>query len=470
MANRKIYGNDGEWAVVIKAQDETSKKVLQEEQDLQKQGKLRYKEELDKQLEFKSKIMKNQMDNKQDELSFHKAQALAMRDYENSKKNEDRSYMRIFMNNNQVDLDKKYQQQQSDLEVSKILERDRVRMLQLELENEKRLEMINKNKRVQEEQEELQRQQMEKLKRAQMEGIEKLKDKDMIDKKIEQMKGLEASYKEFYEKRTKSLENKMKLYQPYVDSNNYKQELIRKRNEEWESLNNKKIELKEKAAADNRVKVINQLKSELEKQIEEKQRLKELELNEGKKEQIIAITKAREEEIERTLERYKRLRERDELKRVYEQQLTEREKLNLQSKRMDSRERLLHNEMLMNLNQNKVIAFPGVPGIHLKESPIKQTFNRVYPAENQRKTQNSYANDDYRIPKQSLTPPPYLEVSKSYEYSSFSKNYAYPDPHKHNPITNPLGSYLPRVLPGERIIRVLNSHSKLALAGNALFK
>jgi hypothetical protein len=94
------------------------------------------------------------------------------------------------------------------------------------------MENMAKMKRIKDEQEELSRQNLERKKKQQNLGIEKLKDKEMIDKKIEEMKGLEASYREFYEKRMKNLDQKMKSFQPIMESNLHKQELINKRNEE----------------------------------------------------------------------------------------------------------------------------------------------------------------------------------------------------------------------------------------------
>ena len=97
MANKRVFANEGEWAAVIKAQDNISKKILQEEQEIQKQAKIRYKEELDKQLKMKDKMIKSQFDDKQEEKTFHKAQELAMKNFEYSKKQDDRSYQHLFL-------------------------------------------------------------------------------------------------------------------------------------------------------------------------------------------------------------------------------------------------------------------------------------------------------------------------------------------------------------------------------------
>ena len=100
-----------------------------------------------------------------------------------------------------------------------MIEQEKIKKVQNELEQERLMENMAKMKRIKDEQEELSRQNLERKKKQQNLGIEKLKDKEMIDKKIEEMKGLEESYREFYEKRMKNLDQKMKSFQPIMDSN-----------------------------------------------------------------------------------------------------------------------------------------------------------------------------------------------------------------------------------------------------------
>ena len=165
------------------------------------------------------------------------------------------------------------------------------------------------------------------------------------------------------------------------------------------------------------------------------------------------------------LEKEKKAKEREELRLALEKQLAEREALAKRNVLMDPREKKIHQEMLKNLNDNRFIAFPGVPGVHMNESPIKQNFARVYgnQVDSMRENENFYK-------KNSKTPQPFLDVSKSHEYGIHKKNYVFPDPYKHDPITNPIGSELPRVLPGQRSLKVPQSQSRLAMAGNAVFK
>ena len=101
----------------------------------------------------------------------------------------------------------------------------------------------------------------------------------------------------------------------------------------------------------------------------------------------------------------------------------------------------------------------------MNESPIKQNFARVYgnQVDSMRENENFYK-------KNSKTPQPFLDVSKSHEYGIHKKNYVFPDPYKHDPITNPIGSELPRVLTGQRSLKIPQSQSRLAMAGNAVFK
>ena len=461
MAFKRVNPAEGDWSKVIKAQDDISKHVIQEEIDLQRQSKIRYKEELDRQLQYKSHLLKNQLQDKNDEFSFHVAQQLAMKDFENNKKLQDRSHMVLIQTNNQVDLDKRNKMMAYMTEQEKNTEQDRIKRAQQEIEAERQRESIVRNRRIQEEQEEIRRQNYEKEIKARMANVEKLQDKKMIEKRIEFMEKAESGYREFYEKRMQDLDQRMKNFQPIMDSAMNRQELIRRRNEEWEKMMQEKNALQAQIDEENRIRNASMLKNLLESQIEARNKQKVNEVQEDKYYKVIAQNKAMEEENWKLYERERRTREQEELKRVYEEQLKERDQMVMQNLSMNNAEKRMHGEMLNSLKQNKIIAFPGVPGSHTTESPIKRVFKKVYG-----NTDRSY--DSFDRNKFSLTPPPFVE--QAFESNSYRKNYNFPDPYKHNPITNPIGAELPRVLPGQRITKGPQSHSKLAMAANNLFK
>lgn len=465
MAKRNQIVDKGEWAAVIKAQDETSKVVLKEEEDLQKQSKIRYKEELDKQLQYKNKVNKGEFSEKQQEMSFLVAQGLAMRNFESKKKQEDKSYLQIFMNDNQNDQLKRTKLEQKNLKYQKALEQQRIQTVQEELEKQHKKELEFKNNRVKMEQEELKRLNAERIRQATINDLEKFKDKAMINSQIEEMKSMEASYKVFYEKRMQNMEKKLKNFQPIMESNQNKQDFINKRNREWEKVNLEKQMIRAQTEETKKIRDAFDLKCTLEKQIEDKQKGKEQEVIEYKKDQIAAKSRAREEELERQLERDRKQKDREQLNLAYSKQLEERKKQDMQSVLMDPREKKFHEGILRDLNDHKLLAFPGVPGVHSTESPIKRSYNLIYASPNEKKLDTSLVSK-----KTSKTPPPFFDISASYELNLTKRNYNFPDPLKHDPITNPIGSILPRVLPGERIVKGFQSHSRLAQAGNALFK
>jgi myosin heavy subunit len=461
MAYRRVSPVEGEWSKVIKAQDEISRQVMQEEIDLQRQSKIRYKEELDKQLLYKSHQLKNQQQDKNDEFSFHVAQQLAMKDFENKKKMQDRNHLMIIQNNNQNDLEKRQKMMNLMTEQEKNAEQERIRKTQQDLETERLRENFMKNKRIQDEQDEIRRQNQEKAQKARMASLEKQQDKKMIEKRIDQMKNAESGYREFYDKRMQELDQRMKNLQPVLDSAANRQELIRRRNEDWEKMMQEKIALQDQIDEENRIRNSLLLRNSLENQIEERQKQRFQEIETDKFYKKVAQSKAAEEENRKFYEREKRAREQEELKRVYEQQLVDKDREVMQNLSMNQAEKKIHSDLLNSLQQNKIVAFPGVPGSHSTESPIKKVFRKVYGQASDR----SY--DSFDRNKFSLTPPPFVE--QAFE-NSYRKNYNFPDPYKHNPITNPIGAELPRVLPGERITRAPQSHSKLAMAGNNLFK
>ena len=462
MAFRRANPGEGDWSKVIKAQDEISKQVMQEELDLQRQSKIRYKEALDKQLQYKSHLIKNQLQDKNAELSFHNAQKLAIKDFENNKKTQDRSHMMLIQTNNRVDIEQKNKMMSYLTEQEKAAEKERLKRAQQEIEAERLSEARARNARINEEKEQIRKQNYEKELRARMAGVEKLQDKKMIEKRIEVMGKAEAGYREFYDKKLQELEVRMKGLKPVADSEANRQELIRRRNVEWEKMMQEKNAIQAQIDEESRVRNANMLKNSLESQIKDKHKQKADEVEGDKYFKVIAQNKASEEESRKLYERERKAREQKDLKRVYEQQLKERDQVFIQNLSMNHAEKKIHNEMLNDLKQNKIIAFPGVPGSHSTESPIKRVFGKIYG----QTTDRSYDNFDRS--KFSLTPPPY--GGQAYEASSYRKNYNFPDPYKHNPITNPIGAELPRVLPGQRITRVPHSHSKLAMAANNLFK
>jgi hypothetical protein len=456
MATRKPAHEQSEWAIVIKAQDQASQKLLKEEQDLQKKIKIRYKQELDKQLQAKDLVNKSAIDYRNDEKIFSTAQQIAIKNYECQKKNNDRSYQKIFLDAGKEDLDKKNKLIQLQLTKEKITEQERIKRTQMELETEKLIEMASKSKRIKQEQEEFNRQEAEKMKKIQMDKQQQINDRKMIEKKIEEMKSKENSYKEFYEKKIKDLETKMKNYKPVIDTDIEKQEFIRKRNEEWETTTKEKQLLKQKLDEEAKNRAVSEMKYELEKQIDYKKIYKNNEIQESIKHQQIAKFIAHQEKMKQEIEYDKKIKEKEQLRNVYDQQIQEKNNQHLQEFLMDQREKRIHEGVLRNLYGGGLVSFPSVPGVHTTEPPIKQLFDKIYPDDK---------NDSDSTPGKNL----YQNQSRSYENSPNKNNYFFPDPYKHDPITNPIGSSLRRVLPGERATRNLQSHSRLAMAGNRIF-
>lgn len=452
---------EGDWAKVIKAQDQISNQIIKEEQEIQKQSKIRYKEELDKQMQLKNSMLKYNQQNKSEEFSFHVAQQMAMKEFESKKKLLDRSHFLIVQNGNKEDTENKVKIESYQTERERTVEQERIRRVQQELENERIKEISFKNKRIAEEQEAIRRAEQGKALKVRLENWERLKDKKMIEDKMSEMKNVEGQYRELYEKRTQEQEKRLQNYQPVLESGLNKQELIRRRNEEWEKTMQEKVRIQSQIDEENRIRNLNTLKTSLETQIEQKYQQKAQEIQEDKFYMKIAKSKAQEDERIRLNQREKRTKDQEDLKKVYEEQLKERDLQLMQGMSMNYNEKKMHNELLSNLNQNKLVAFPGVPGSHLAESPIKRVYKKIYGNPTDRSV------DSIERTKFSSTPQPFAD--KSYEYIG-RKNYNFPDLFKHDPITNPIGAEVPRVLPGQRVTRAPQSHSKLALAGNTLFK
>ena len=229
---KKTEVKGGEWVTVIKAQDETSKLLMKQENEIKQQSKLLYKAELDKQLNEKHKILKEYSVDKQDELKFLKAQQEAVKQFENNKKIEDRSYQNLYYRANQGELKLKNTKTLQEIQEEKQIEQKRLQQIKELEDKEKQDEFINKKKLLAEQKIILAQQIEEKQRKFELERKEKESEKAMINKSIEEMKIKEQSYKNFYAQRMAALEKKSKLFQSVAEKDSIHQELINKRNAE----------------------------------------------------------------------------------------------------------------------------------------------------------------------------------------------------------------------------------------------
>lgn len=465
MANKRLLANQGEWAMVIKAQDEATNNIIKEEKELVAVTKRRYKEELDKQLEMKNKISKSQISDKADDYLFHQLQQVALKDYENKKKIQDRNVQQFLYSKHQEDSSNKYLKQQQNTENDRVFEQQRIKIAQRELEEEKQKELSERYKRIQLEQNELRRINNEKERKKQMMHAEKIKDKEMIEKKMNEMKEAESNYREFYERKIKEQQKKISVFHPITEAQMYKQELIERRNQEYQRYAAEKEESRERYEETSKIKAVQEMKYELEKQIEDKQKKKLSEIENNKSYFEIAKSKAMEEIIQNGLERDKRNREREELKKMLKKQVEEKEQETFKILRMNDQEKRIHNNLLEDLKSKRPVNFPAVPGANITESPRKAALNRIYGIPLSETPTFIGKETDRRM--NNLTPD---ILNKSADPTSVKKKYYYPDPFKHNPITNPIGPEMPKHLPGQRILNDLPSFSTLARAGNALLK
>ena len=289
--------------------------------------------------------------------------------------------------------------------------------------------------------------------KEQLDYIEKLREKELVEKKIESMRSSEGKYREFYDKRLQNLEEKTKSYKPLLEPSKSINDLINKRKEEWEQFNNEKLANQEKNDFYAKIRSRNEIKHELKKQIEYKQKQKYEEWQESLKNQEFAKYKAFEELSSKNLETLRKIERQESLKKIYEKQLQEKRSFSLEKLRMNSREKALYKDLLNKRIFNDPVAFPGVPGMHTKESPLKFSYKRVY---NNEKPARVYSNENspQKVRKNYKVEDYKMDVSKSMEKNRKINDYVFADPYVHNPITNPLGSALPRALPGQRIGKV----------------
>ena len=228
------------------------------------------------------------------------------------------------------------------------------------------------------------------------------------------MRSSEGKYREFYDKRLQNLEEKTKSYKPLLEPSKSINDLINKRKEEWEQFNNEKLANQEKNDFYAKIRSRNEIKHELKKQIEYKQKQKYEEWQESLKNQEFAKYKAFEELSSKNLETLRKIERQESLKKIYEKQLQEKRSFSLEKLRMNSREKALYKDLLNKRIFNDPVAFPGVPGMHTKESPLKFSYKRVY---NNEKPARVYSNENspQKVRKNYKVEDYKMDVSKSME-------------------------------------------------------
>lgn len=419
--------------------DSPSKLVSSNDLKLEKLKKIKYKEDLDLQIQMKTQLKTL---NTPERNFQYKTQLNSIKEYDDKKKQNDRSYYKIFEEDNLNTVQTKIIQQQHIKNTEKIkqqLEFEKIQQkINKELENEKML----KQQRIQTEKNELSKQLTIKIIKNQLLQIEKDREKKLIEKKIHEMKNNEGKYKETYENRLKRIEEKMKNYKPVVESDQYKHDLIKKRNEEWEIITSQKLLIKKKLEQESIERAKSQIRLELSKQIEYKNQQKQKEWRESLLLQQAARLEASQENYNRYLLKKKKIKERTELKKYYEGQVKDQ--------RSHSLGKIITNKREMFYNNSNKNNLQGIPGVYSVVSSAKDVYRKLHGDDKISKfysLSNSPKKQANSIEKNNG-----IELPKSEE--SYNTPYESSDPYKHNPITNPIGSILPRVMPGQRATKV----------------
>ncbi|CAG9321095.1 unnamed protein product [Blepharisma stoltei] len=466
MENRRYlqHKNDGEWAAVINAQAATTKFLQEEEKQLQALSKKLYKEELDRQIREKVSNKMQTVEELNKERQFLSAQQIAMQNFEARRRNEDKSFQDVFSKEYSNEISEKQRKINQEREAAIAKEQERIRKAQFDLEFEQQRMLENKMRSVSLEREALMKQQEEKRRLQELKEAEKYKDKIEIERNMKEMEAKERAFRDFYNKRLEEQERKFRNYRAIPNEKGvYETEM---RNKEWERIVLERAALKEQFERNMKDKAMSDMKTELNRQIEARKREKELEYLESIREQERARNNARQVEFQSAVENERRLREKRELQEALEKQLTEKQRNFRTQEEMDEIEKRYNMNILKSIEKQNKIAFPGVPGIHSTESPIKQQFAKVYLNKGYETAESSErisVNQSYENGRR---------VSRSVGGDPVNRRnvFYWPDPNQHNPITNPIGSNAPRIMPGQRLPKGNNgSRSKLAVAANSIF-
>lgn len=439
-----------DWGFIAKIKDEQAKKNIEHERQAEKQRRLKYKNELDKQLNFKRQTSPDYQ-NSNDERDFLKAQMMAFKNSETQQKQEQRNYYKIFQEGNSEVLQVKMRQQQISDSQEKRKEKILNDKILQDLEYEKQTELQKKEKKAQEERQELQRQFQEKILKEQLASIEKARERELVARKVEEMKITEDRYSEFYKKRMQDLDEKMKHFKPSIETFDRKEELIKKRCEEWEVKNNERLAFKERYETESRNMIKSRVRDELLKQIDYKVKAKDLEYQEGVKYQKLAQQEAFEEEYKSKLKRVQKIIDQDQIRKSYESQLGSKQSHSLSRLKGESIDRYSQRAGNRIIDSRYKFGIPSLLDSSVQIQP-KPPFQRIFSINRKDMIVNTSFSPDRIATKN--------DVNQSYE-QVYTKRPQFTELNKHNPITNPIGSSIPRILQGQRAGKGFRSQPKL---------
>lgn len=438
-----------EWSSVVNAQHLAIKRQDTEERKYSQLNKLKYREELDQQMELNKRLNKSTEQLKRKEFEYHQNQGVRFKDFDSQVKNEQRNYCKSYIDQNaevikykKLELDVRSREERGNLE-------EMIRKSKYESEVEKRAETEKKQKRKIEQQAELDRLVHEADAKKRFLELERQREREQVSKKIFQMEKNENKFQEFYDQKLRLHEEKLKKISPHFSNLDPKQVLIQKRLLEYDELSKQKHKDLERIEQIKKIQSINLIKQGLDFQLHSKQEAVKLEKSEGKKYQDQFKKQALEEEYYRNLGRFTKNLEKYRVKEEYDKQVLEKRSASMARMRMDGREKEIHSKMLENIDRNNV--FPCVPGLHSSQSPSKNSFDNIY-------SKQRLKRDIERI-----------ENSGSNKQLNLKNEVYWTEVSAHNPIINPIGASVPKVIPGQRMGRGVRSENRENVTVKDLF-
>lgn len=360
------------------------------------------------------------------------------KDIEAKRRSDYISYHKLFLDQNTEIIHAKIKSEKLQNNREKAQELLQVRKAQEDLNNEKNAKMMVKELKMMQEREELKRKNEENLIKKQLLTVEKIREREAVEKHSDEMKKIEGKYKEFIDGKISKFEENMKKLKKNKIPEDFRKELIERRWEESKVLNKECAERKEKEEKNARFSVVNQWKRDLNKQIKEKWVRKSGEVEESKRFQRNAVIAAKDAEFFKSLEKIKAVERQKELRSNYDAQVI--------YQRSQSVDKFHRNQRVGRINQEPFSGFGDIKGSF---NQISNKKVRIHTSE-QKSYENLIEKNKYRD----------LQSDVSLSNINYSKKGLENDLSRHNPITNPIGSYIPRVLPGQIARKAFQPYSK----------
>jgi hypothetical protein len=446
---------NSEWAPIIKAQVEVTRAAELEDRKARDLSKKLYAEELERQLAYKRQRQHDDAELKRREVEVMRQRQQAIVDFDRRVR-ADKSLVQQSMAQ-QYDMDQhlKSMRIEADRRDWLNIEQQRLQEIQGQVQQEILRKRQYKDSIVRAEQEELSVKLMMKQQQALEREQDKLNEQARIKEEQGRLADRDRQRTEYIKGLNSKIDTRSRAYnsvsQADLDRDMEKAYLV----QQWENSAKQQQEqttqqqsFKKQAAQQATNDILNmqlQFKQTQQQRAQQQHEMEKLEVRERAEQIRLANAQIKQQTYQ----------DQGRLKASLESQINEQNLRRLDDLKMSERERQLHMGFIQ---RQEVPTFTSVPGVHPREIPLKKVLPRFAKSSSADFTSEAVAYDAHGGESEYSSSQIYKQQMSPLEY-----NY---DPRRHDPIVNPIGSVIPRPLPGQSL-RKGRGLTTLGAAGTA---